>query len=157
GAFRLQAGAGSAGLATWRLRLRDADKAVAEDAVLPLDVAAGAPLRVLLLAGAPNAELKYLRRWASDAGLSPEARIALGAGMHIGGAPAALDASTLAQYDLAVLDQRSWDGLGDGRRAALLRAVHDGLGLLLRLPHATSAGERAALRRLGFIAEGAGP
>jgi hypothetical protein len=157
GAFRLEAGAGSAGLATWRLRLRDARKTMTEEATLPLDVVAGTPLRVLLLAGAPNAELKYLRRWASDAGLSPDARIELGAGMRIGDAPTALDAATLARYDLAMLDQRSWDGLGDARRDALLRAVHGGLGLLLRLPYATSSGERAALRKLGFAADAAGP
>ncbi|HVI59741.1 MAG TPA: carboxypeptidase regulatory-like domain-containing protein [Luteimonas sp.] len=157
GAFRLGADAVGAGLAQWRLRLRDGRKAVVEDVALPLDVAAGAPLRVLLLAGAPNAELKYLRRWASDAGLSPEARIELGAGMRIGDAPAALDTATLARQDLVVLDQRSWDTLGGARRAALLAAVHDGLGLLLQLPYATAAGERATLRRLGFGAEAAGP
>lgn len=157
GAFRLGAGARSAGLAQWRLRLRDGRKALVEDVALPLDVAAGAPLRVLFLAGAPNAELKYLRRWASDAGLSPEARIELGAGMRIGNAPAALDAATLARQDLVVLDQRSWDALGGARRDALLAAVRDGLGLLLQLPYATAAGERATLRRLGFGADVAGP
>jgi hypothetical protein len=152
GRFRLAGTARDAGLATWRLRLRDKDKARIEDTALPLATEAGAPLRVLLLAGAPNPELKYLRRWATDAGLRIETRISLGAGMQIGDAPAAFDAASLGKLDLVVLDQRSWQALGAARRATLDAAVRDGLGLLLRLPDALSGNDRTALRRLGFVA-----
>ncbi|HVI26486.1 MAG TPA: carboxypeptidase regulatory-like domain-containing protein [Xanthomonadaceae bacterium] len=149
GGFRLAATARVPGPATWRLRLRDRAGKPVEDTPLPLDVAPGAPLRVLLLAGAPTPELKYLRRWMRDAGLDADARIALGGGVEIGDAAARLDEKSLAAYDLVVLDARAWQALG-ARRASLLRAVDAGLGLLLQLPRATSASERAGLRRLGF-------
>jgi len=150
GRFRLTGVARSAGLATWRLRLLDKDRQRIEDTRLAIAVEPGTPLRVLVLAGAPNPELKYLRRWASDAGLSPETRISLGAGMQIGDAPTAFDAASLGKLDLVVLDQRSWQALGAAKRAALDSAVRDGLGLLLRLSTALPADDRAALRRLGF-------
>ena len=154
--FELAGIARSAGPATWQLRLRDTDKARIEDATLPLVVEPGAALRVLMLAGAPNPELKYLRRWATDAGLSLDTRISLGAGMQIGDAPAAFDAASLGKLDLVVLDQRAWQALGDARRAALDAAVRNGLGLLLQLPAALSGNDRAALRRLGFTASAGG-
>ncbi|NUS39126.1 MAG: carboxypeptidase regulatory-like domain-containing protein [Lysobacter sp.] len=149
GHFVLSGDAGIAGPATWRVRLRDRAGRVVDDVALPLDVAPGERLRVLVLAGAPNPELKYLRRWASDAGLAMDARIALGGGMAIGNASTTLDAASFARTDLVVLDQRSWQALGT-RRAALLQAVRGGLGLLLQLPGATSAGDRATLHALGF-------
>lgn len=149
GDFQLQGTARAAGPAVWRLRLRDRRGALLEETPVPLDVAAAMRLRVLVLAGAPNPELKYLRRWASDAGLALDSRIALGAGMRIGDAAARLDPATLAAHDLVVLDARSWEALG-ARRAPLLQAVRGGLGLLLQLPYATAPSERAALARLGF-------
>lgn len=155
GHFRLAGSARDAGLASWRLRVRDNDKSVLEETMLPLDVQPGAAPRVLLLAGAPNPEWKYLRRWASDAGVQLQSRISLGAGMQIGDAPAAFDADGLGDYDLVVLDLRAWRSLGDARRAALDKAVHGGLGLLLRLPDALDGGDRARLRRLGFTATSA--
>lgn len=149
GSFRLIATTRAPGPANWRLRLLDRAGKPVEDTPLPLDVAPGAPLRVLLLAGAPTPELKYLRRWMLDAGLDADARLALGGGVEIGGAAARLDDKSLAGYDLVVLDARAWQALG-ARREPLLRAVDAGLGLLLQLPRATSASERAGLRRLGF-------
>ncbi len=152
GDFKLAGNARSAGPATWQLRLRNRDKAVVEQVTLPLDVQAGSNLRVLMLAGAPTPELKYLRRWASDAGLRVDSRISLGGGMQIGDAPAAFDAASLGKFDLLVLDQRAWQGLGDARRAQLDQAVRDGLGLLLRLPDRLTGNDAARLRRLGFTA-----
>jgi hypothetical protein len=152
GRFRLAGMARSAGPALWQLRLRDKDKLRIEDSVLPLVVDPGAALRVLMLAGAPNPELKYLRRWATDAGLSLDTRISLGAGMQIGDAPVGFDAASLDKFDLVVLDQRAWQALGAARRVALDQAVRDGLGLLLRLPGALAGPDRAALRQLGFTA-----
>ena len=149
GHFRLTGQARDPGPATWRLRTHDRAGRQVDDAAVPLEVAPGARLRVLALAGGPDPELKYLRRWASDADLALEARIALGPAMDIGDGPARLDPAMLAGYDLVVLDARSWQALG-ARRAPLLQAVDNGLGLLLQLPGATAPSERAALRSLGF-------
>ncbi|HSR65586.1 MAG TPA: carboxypeptidase regulatory-like domain-containing protein [Xanthomonadaceae bacterium] len=151
GEFRLAGVARAPGPSAWTLRLRDRDGARVEDAPLPLDVQPATRLRVLVLAGAPNPELKYLRRWASDAGLALDTRIALGAGMRMADAGARLDAGALAAHDLVLVDARSWEALGPGR-ASLFAAVRGGLGLLLQLPYATSPAERSALHRLGFVA-----
>ncbi|WP_417474189.1 carboxypeptidase regulatory-like domain-containing protein [Luteimonas mephitis] len=156
GRFRLAGTTRGAGPATWRLQLRDSDKRRVEDTTLPLVVEPGATLRVLVLAGAPNPELKYLRRWATDAGLSLDTRISLGAGMQIGDAPVAFDAASLGKFDLVVLDQRAWQSLGAARRAALDLAIRDGLGLLLRLSTVPDGADRSALLQLGFTATPAG-
>ncbi|MGV8930617.1 MAG: carboxypeptidase regulatory-like domain-containing protein [Luteimonas sp.] len=155
GDFKLADTPRSAGPATWQLRLRSRDKSVVEQTTLPLDVQPGSALRVLMLAGAPTPELKYLRRWATDAGLRIDSRISLGGGMQIGDASAAFDPASLARFDLLVLDQRAWQALGDARRAQLDTAVHDGLGLLLRLPDRLAGNDAAQLRRLGFTATSA--
>jgi hypothetical protein len=152
GHFRLAGTARSAGPTVWQLRLHDKDRLHSENTALPLVVEPDAALRVLMLAGAPTPELKYLRRWATDAGLSLDTRISLGAGMQIGDAPVAFDATSLGKFDLVVLDQRAWQSLGTARRAALDQAVRDGLGLLLRLPATLTGPDRAALRQLGFTA-----
>lgn len=150
GHFTVSATTRDAGLADYRLRLLDRGGRVVDSRVLPLVVAPARRLRVLVLAGAPDPELKYLRRWARDAGLRLEARIELGAGMRIGDAPPGLDAKTLDALDLLVLDQRSWAALGAGQRAALHTAVDRGLGLLLRLPDPVTSSDRMRLRALGF-------
>lgn len=149
GDFRLRATARAAGPTAWHLRVRDRQGALLDETPMPLDVVPATPLRVLVLAGAPNPELKYLRRWARDAGLALDSRIALGAGMRIGDPAARLDPATLAAHDLVVLDARSWASLG-AQRAPLLQAVRGGLGLLLQVPEATAPAERAELARLGF-------
>jgi hypothetical protein len=157
GRFRLHATTRGAGLALYRLRLRDARAAVVEDAPVPLEVVPARALRVLVLAGAPNAELKYLRRWALDTGVKLDTRISLGAGLQVGTAPVGFDAATLGRFDLVVLDERSWRALGAGERAVLSSAIDRGLGLLLRLSAAMTASDRERLRALGFSATSAGP
>ena len=52
-----------------------------------------------VLGGAPNAELKYLRRWASDSGAALRTRIGTGARMTLGDALPALDAAALGTVD----------------------------------------------------------
>jgi hypothetical protein len=155
GAFVLHASVRDAGLARFRLRLRDADGRMVDDVPIPVPVLPEPPMRALLLAGAPNAELKFLRRWADDAGIAMEARIDLGAGLRIGDAPRTLDAATLDRLDLLLVDDRSWRGLGRGQRSAVLAAVERGLGLLLRISAAAGSGDRASLRALGFDAASA--
>ncbi|MFT4255407.1 MAG: carboxypeptidase regulatory-like domain-containing protein [Pseudoxanthomonas sp.] len=155
GRFRIDTSVRSAGLAVFQLRLRDANGKTVERASVPLWIAEPEKLRALLLAGAPNAELKYLRRWAEDAGIALRTRIALGGGIALGDA-APLDAASLQKLDLLLLDGRALDALGSGERAVLRTAIERGLGLLLRIDGAPSAGTRAQLRTLGLAVEGDG-
>lgn len=152
GGFDLHASTRAPGLAIFTLRVRDAGGRVLETASLPLQVSPARRLRALALAGAPEAELKFLRRWALDAGIDLDTRIELGAGLRIASARTTLDAVSLDRLDLLLVDERSWRGLGAGQRAAVLGAVDRGLGLLLRLSAGATAGDRAALRALGFSA-----
>lgn len=157
GVFNLHASTRSAGLANFSLRLRSANGNVAETVPVPLQVLPARRLRALALAGAPDAELKFLRRWALDAGIDLDVRIELGAGMRIASPRTGLDAASLDKLDLLLLDERSWRGLGAGQRAAVLGAVERGLGLLLRLSAGASANDRAALRTLGFTGNAVPP
>jgi hypothetical protein len=131
GSFLLHAPAFAPSAATYALQVVDGDGARIETATVPVWIGEAPSLRVLLLAGAPNPETRALRRWTQDAGFEVDARIALGAGMQLGDAPA-LTADALARVDLVVADARAWSDLGAGGRAALLQAVEAGLGLLLR-------------------------
>lgn len=151
GRFALAAIAGVPGAVAYTLRMLDAEGESVEQATLPVQVAAGAAHRVMLLSGAPNPETKYLRRWALDAGLVLSSRQAVGGGIALGGAPARLAPEILADTDLLVLDERTWRALGERGRGELLAAVDGGLGLLLRIGGELTAGERASLARLGFV------
>ena len=133
GDFELAGTARVAGPADFSLRLRDASKALVETTMIPVVATVAAPPRVLVVAGAAGPDLKYLRRWASDAGINLTASVAAGAGLDIGDAPARLDSATLARQDLLVLDERSWAALSGGERGAVLAAVRGGLGLVLRV------------------------
>lgn len=153
GRFQLQANAGPVGRLDYRLQVRSADDGTLETLSLPLDVQTGAPLRVWVLAGAPGPELKYLRRWALDAGLALRTRIAVGGGVDIGDPPLPFTAATLREFDLVVIDDRAWRELGDAGRTTLREAVREGLGLLLRLTAEPGERERALLRDWGFAVE----
>jgi hypothetical protein len=154
GRFTVGATTRVAGAAVFTLRLRNAQQRVVEDIALPIQVEAEQAPRILLLAGAPGPEVKYLRRWARDAGLSMHTQIATGGGMQLGDAPIALNAGTLSRFDIVVLDERAWASLGDSQRAALIEAVRGGLGVLLRVTAALSESEQRRLRALGFDVEG---
>jgi hypothetical protein len=99
-----------------------------EVATVPLVTAAALPAKALILAGAPGPEVKFLRRWAADAGLTPQAQLAVGGGLTLGDPPA-----SYAGYDVAIIDDRSWTALGAGARATLAQAVRGGMGLIVRL------------------------
>ncbi|KRD39682.1 hypothetical protein ASE35_04945 [Lysobacter sp. Root916] len=150
GALALSGSARGAGLAPFRLRLLDAQRKVVQDVELPLSVAAQTAPRILILAGAPSPELKYLRRWALDSGADLHTQISVGGGLQLGDAPIALNATGLANFDLAVLDDRSWEGLGAAQRAALIEAMRNGLGVVLRATGPLSESTRAQWRALGF-------
>ncbi|MEJ8630685.1 hypothetical protein P0F65_14030 [Sphingomonas sp. I4] len=100
---------------------------------MPVRTTAEPGLRVTLLGGAPGPEVKFWRRWASDAGLKPVVRVALGAGLALGDPTPPLTVGGLSRIDLLILDERSWAALGGGERAAVAAAVRGGMGLLLRV------------------------
>lgn len=150
GGFALHGAARVAGRAGFVLRAVDAQQREVERLTLPLSVQAAPPLRLLLLAGAPGPEVKYLRRWASDAGLKLHTQIAAGAGLQLGDAPLRLDAPTLAGFDAVALDERAWDALAPAQRAALATALRGGLGVLLRAGGPLSPALRAQLREFGL-------
>lgn len=152
GGFALEAMARAEGRPRLALEVLDAEGVARERMPVPLAVAAGAPLRVVLLAGAPGAELRALRRWAVDAGLALDARITMSRGVHLGGPPR-LDAEALAAADLVVLDERAWRALPAAEREALQAALRDGLGVLLRITGPLAEAEREALAALRLAVE----
>lgn len=156
GDFTLQGSARVPGLALFKLRLRDAQRKLLEEVEVPVWTAADPAPRLLLLAGAPSPEVKYLRRWANDAGLLLHTQISVGGGVELGDAPIALNAANLQRFDLVVLDERSWAALGANERAALLGAVRGGLGVLLRITGALPESTRRQWQALGLAVSGAG-
>ena len=132
GRFRLTGVARLPGPALFRVEVREAGGRVADAASLPVWTQPSPPPRVWVLAGAPNAEGKYLRRWATDVGIPLHLQVSLGGGIQLGDAPLPMNAETLRRFDLLVLDARSAAGLGEAQRAALGAAVRDGLGVLVR-------------------------
>ena len=132
GRFRLRGIARLPGPALFRVEVLDARGAIADAASLPVWTQATVAPRVWALAGAPNAEWKYLRRWATDVGVPMHLQVSLGRGLQLGDAPLPMTADTLRRFDLVVLDARSAAGLGESQRAALAAAVRDGLGVLVR-------------------------
>jgi hypothetical protein len=153
GAFRLAASAKSEGQALYALIVRDSSAAIIERLPVPIATRAGSVLRLLLLAGAPDAELKYLRRWAADAGLEVQSRIGLSEGMALHEGVGLLDPATLAATDVVLIDERAWAGLDAADRSALLAAVRQGLGLLLRPTGPLPPEVAADWARLGFQLE----
>lgn len=152
GAFVLDAVAFAPGAADYTVRLRDEQGAIVDEAGVPLWIDAATVPRVLLLAGAPNAETRALRRWLEDAGVPVQARIALGGGVQLG--DAATTPQALAQADLLVADARAWGALGQAGRAQVLAAVRNGLGLLVRADTPMPAASLQALRAPGFSIRG---
>ena len=123
GDFVLSDSVRGAGQAMYRLRVQDARRKILEALDIPLLVETPKPVRMLMLSGGPNPELKYIRRWASDAGIALESRIDLGQGMQIQTGNAALSAASLRELDLLVLDERAWNGLGAGSRRMVIDAL----------------------------------
>lgn len=152
GRFDLAALARAPGPVMFELRLIDADDREIERAGVPLAAVAGHAARVVVLAGAPSPELRFLRRWAVDAGVDLETRVQLSRGVNLGSRPG-IDATMLQEADLLLLDERAWRGLDDDERAMLRAAVRDGLGMLLRFGDVLEDDDRLALAELGFQAE----
>jgi hypothetical protein len=155
GRFSLQTRVRAPGRQLYRLQVLGTDQRELERVDLPLIVRAGDPLKVLLLAGAPSPELKYLRRWAVDAGLQLSSRLALGANMQIGSAQQQTTSADWERWDLLLLDERSLAALGVAGRAELHSAVQQGLGVLLRLTGPLGSAERQWLAQLDLAVQAA--
>ncbi len=153
GGFHLDGLARLPGPALFRIDVLDASRAVVDTVTVPVWTQPVAAPRVWVLAGAPNAEWKYLRRWATDAGVPLHLQVSLGGGLQLGDAPLSMTADTLHRFDLVLLDARSAAALGDGQRAALAAAARDGLGVLVR---ADGALPPAMQRMLGLSLAGNG-
>ena len=148
GRFQMSGTARAAGLATFILRVRDGQDVI-EQADVPVRIEADAAPRLLILAGAPGPEVKYLRRWATDAGFSVNTQMSAGGGIQLGDPAIAINGPTLRQFDVAVIDDRRWAALGGGREA-VLAAVRGGMGLVLRMGGPLDGSTRASWRSLGF-------
>lgn len=147
--FVLASNARAAGLALFSVRLRDSAGALVEQVAAPLETRAEAQPRVLVLAGAPSAETKYLRRWAEDAGIDLDVQIEVGAGLQLGDASVPLTRAALGKVDLLVIDDRRWETLGPVERTGVSSAIDGGLGLLLRPTSPLSAATRRDWAVLG--------
>jgi hypothetical protein len=121
------------GTMLFTLRLRDRTRALIEQASVPVWVPTSSPARVLIVAGAPNPEVKYLRRWATDAGLTPQVRVDVGGGASLIDTPPDMTTAALAKVDAAIVDDRAWDRLGEGQRRTVVAAVRGGMGLIVRI------------------------
>lgn len=148
GRFTLQALARAAGPSMFSLRVF-ADDRVVQQLDIPVDARSPPPLRVLLLAASPSPEMKYLRRWALDAGVDLASRIDAAPGVGLRRGENRLDAASLAGVDLLVLDERSWPQ-AEAQRRVLRDAIADGLGVLVRITGALPARVADDLRAFGF-------
>ena len=99
GRFALSCTARASGLATFSLVLRGRNGKLVEDAALPLMVVDATKPNLLILTGAPGPEVKYPRRWATDAGFSVNAQIRAGGGVALGDPPIFLSSVTLQKFD----------------------------------------------------------
>lgn len=151
GQFSLSAPLRGSGAMAFQVRAADADGQAVDHVTIPTVVLPSPPQpRVLLRAATPDADLKYLRRWAVDAGLELAARVGLSTDLHIGSDAAAFTTQTLSEADVAIIDERAWAGLSPVERTALLGAVQQGLGLMLRVTGPLNPDVIADWTTLGF-------
>lgn len=154
GSVALDGVARASGHSEFSLRLLAADRHVVDTVPVPLQTDDAPGVRVLVLAGAPTPELKYLRRWAADTGLELHAQASAGAGVVLGDAPVALTAARLAATDVLILDERSVAALAPAQRTAVQQALRDGLGVLVRSSGPLTDGARQTLGRWGMATSG---
>jgi hypothetical protein len=146
GGFALTGTTRTAGAVLFDIVVRSAEGRELERTSVPVEAREDDPLRVLVLAGAPGGEVRALRRWAADSGMTVQTRIAAGGGVRLGDEPIEVSAAALRGFDVAVVDDRAWNE----NRTALLPAVREGMGLILRASGPLDGGTRAAWNRLGI-------
>ncbi|MEO8002807.1 MAG: hypothetical protein ABI644_13110 [Arenimonas sp.] len=150
GNFLLADTARTAGFAMYKLRILDDQKKILDTVKLPLNIVQEKPLRVLSLSGGPNAELKYLRRWALDAGVELQSQVNLSVGVQMNNAAIAINAVSLHDLDLLILDERAWASMNSANKQSVIDALRGGMGVLLRITGPISANNRRELSALGF-------
>jgi len=155
GRFWLEGSSRGAGAVEFELRVLDASGQQRDSAAVPVLAIEPPAQQVLFLGGAAQPEWKYLRRWASDAGMDARARFAVGGGVTLGEDDARLDRASLDKADLVVMDERALVALGSAQRAALVDAVERGLGLLIRISGPLDGAQQKALAALGIPMHGA--
>lgn len=154
GSIVLAGVARASGRSTFRLRLLDASRHGVDSVPVPLQTLDQPAPRVLILAGAPGPELKYLRRWATDTGLAVQAQASAGGGVLLGDAPVALTAARLAATDVLILDERSLLTLGAAQRSTVQQALREGLGVLVRTGGPLGDGARQVMHGWGLPVTG---
>ena len=150
GRFELQGETRAPGRAQFQLRVTDSAQRLLEDIDVPVLAVTGAPMRVLVLSGAPSPETKYLRRWAVDAGIDLRSEISVRPGMRVLRSATPLAPEALRELDLLIVDERAWNSLGTAGRNDLKAAVDAGLGVVIRIGGTPSPGEREELLSFGF-------
>ncbi|MEP6883050.1 MAG: hypothetical protein ABI866_13705 [Dokdonella sp.] len=153
GRFIVSARAKTAGQSLYRLRVVDATRGTLDDIAVPLVVAPGDSLRTLILAGAPDPELKYLRRWIVDSGNSVASRIGLSRGIEQLQNAVDLGAASLGKTDLLIADDRAWSSLSVSEKAQIKISVEQGMGLVLRVAGPLSSRIRSEWTEFGFKIE----
>lgn len=153
GNFTLGGTARVPGLALFTVRLRGRDTAIVSETPVPLRTYAEQPFRALLI-GAPSPDMKYLQRWAIDAGMEVQSRLDAGAGVDLGQGGARIDAAGLRDVDVVIIDDQALAATGAGGRAVLARAVEGGLGVVVRMTAPATPGARATWRTLGLAVDG---
>ncbi len=151
GNFVLADTARTPGLSMYQLRILDNRKKVLESTKLPINIVQEPALKVLILSGGPNPELKYLRRWAIDAGVQLESQINLSSGVQMNSAAASINSASLREVDLLMLDERVWSTMNRNSKQAIIDALRSGMGLLLRITGPLTGTDRNELKALGFL------
>lgn len=150
GRFVLSETARTSGLAMYQLRIQDEQKNLVETIRLPLNIVQDPPLKVLSLSGGPNPELKYLRRWAVDAGVELQSQINLSPGVQMSNAAISITAASLREVDVLLLDERVWSTMSRSSKQTLIEALRGGMGVLIRITGQLNPNDRSELRSLGF-------
>ncbi len=155
GEFAFQQMARVPGRVLYQLRLRAADGRVLESFTVPAWVQSARALRVQSVAGAPNAELKTLRRWILDSGQTLRSRVDLAPSFTFENTRVDLSPVGLQGTDVLLLDERAWRNLSVGQRRQIRAGINAGLGLLLRVSGPLSNDTRADFRQMGIQIEAA--
>lgn len=151
GRFVVDGIARASGLLRYSLSLLDDDGKALDTIPLAIEARTGTPLRVLIAAAVPSPELKYLRRWAIDAGQIVDVQVGLSEGIALRDSDKPLmDATSLAASDLLIIDERRWATLDAPARSLVSTAIDNGLGLLLRVTAPMTSEELTAWAGLGL-------
>jgi hypothetical protein len=116
-------------------------KDTVEQEEIPVEVGVGAPLKILVLAGSPDFENRFLIKWLADNGHSVASRTMVSRGKaeeafvnREVSALAPLTPALLGGFDLVIADAATLPVRGTAERNLLDRQVRDkGLGLLLKV------------------------